>query len=123
MGTGTFDAATRTALHFFKADQAYLSCYFYLKTFKNIKKDFKIQTVRQILTHFYQKKNIATFLDKGKIVNVHIIYLFTPALRQICNSCLQIPSFTKSFVSRKPITIVQICKMLLKQNIISYISV
>ena len=38
-GTGTFDAATRTALHFSRVDQGYLSCYFYLKKkFKNKKK-------------------------------------------------------------------------------------
>ena len=46
-----------------------------------------------------------------------MIYLFTPALRQTCNSCLQIPRFTKSFVSRKPIKIIQTCKMLLKQKL------
>ena len=39
--TGTFDAVTRTALHFSRADQGYLSCYFYLKTFKNKKKRFQ----------------------------------------------------------------------------------
>ena len=32
-GTSTFDAVTRTALHFLRADQGYLSCYFYLKIF------------------------------------------------------------------------------------------
>ena len=69
-----------------------------LKNFQKHKKSFKIQIVRQILTHFL-KENIATFLDKSKIVNFHMIYLFTPAFRQICNSCLQIPRFTKSFVS------------------------
>ena len=53
---GTFDAATRTALHFSRVDQGYLSCYFYLKTFKYKKKYFRIQIVRQILTHFFQKK-------------------------------------------------------------------
>ena len=31
------------------------------------------------------------------------------------NSCLQISMFTKSFVSRKPIKIIQICKILLKK--------
>ena len=42
-----------------------------------------------------------------------------------CSSCfhLQIPAFTKLFASGKPIKIIQICKMPLKQNIISYISV
>ena len=34
-------------------------------------------------------------------------------------SCLQIPRFTKLFVSRKPIKIIQICKMFLKQNILT----
>ena len=38
---GTFDDATRTALHFSRVDQGYLSCYFYLKTFKNKKKIFQ----------------------------------------------------------------------------------
>ena len=36
---------------------------------------------------------------------------------------LQIPTFTKLFASEKPIKIIQICKMPLKQDIISYISV
>ena len=35
---GTCDAATGTALYFSRVDQGYLSCYFYLKTFKNQKK-------------------------------------------------------------------------------------
>ena len=52
--TGTFDAATRTILHFSTVDQGYLSYYFYLKTFKS-KKDFRIQIIRQILTHFFPK--------------------------------------------------------------------
>ena len=34
---------------------------------------------------------------------------------------LQIPTLTKLFASGKPIKIIQICKMLGKQNIISYI--
>ena len=38
-------------------------------------------------------------------------------------SCLQISRFTESFVSRKPIKIIEIYKMLLKQSIISYILV
>ena len=54
---GTFDDATRTALHFSRVDQGYLSCYF-LKTFKNKKKYFRIQIVRQILTHFFQKQKV-----------------------------------------------------------------
>ena len=34
---GTFDAAARTALHFSRVDQGYLSFYFSVKTFKNKK--------------------------------------------------------------------------------------
>ena len=75
--TGTFDAATRTTLHFSRVDQGYLSCYFYLKKFKN-KKDFRIQIVRQILTHFFQKK--------GRIINFHMIDLFTSALSDCQNA-------------------------------------
>ena len=37
-----------------------------------IKKDFRIQIVRQILTHFFKKKR--------RIVNFHMIDLFTSAL-------------------------------------------
>ena len=91
-GTGTFDAATRTALHFSRADQGYLSYNFHLKTFKN-KKDFKIRIVRQILTHFF-KKNMVTFLDKGGIVNFHTIDLFTPALSDCQNA---LPIFCEVF--------------------------
>ena len=74
---GTFDAATRTALHFSRVDQGYLSCYFHLKTFKNKKKYFRIQIVRQILTHFSKK---------DRIVNFHIIDLFTSALSDYQNA-------------------------------------
>ena len=75
---GTFDDATRTALHFSRVDQGYLSCYFYLKTFKNKKKYFRIQIVRQILTHFFKKK--------GRIVNFHMIDLFTATLSDCQNA-------------------------------------
>ena len=71
-----FDAATRTALHFSRVDQGYLSCYFYLKKCKN-KKDFRIQIVRQILTHFFKE---------GRIVNFHMIDLFTSALSDCQNA-------------------------------------
>ena len=75
---GTFDDATRTALHFSRVDQGYLSCYFCLKTFKNKKKYFRIQIVRQILTHFLKKK--------GRIINFHMIDLFTSALSDCQNA-------------------------------------
>ena len=52
---GTFDAATRTALHFSRVDQGYLSCYFYLKTFKN-KKIFQNTDCKTSLDSFFQKK-------------------------------------------------------------------
>ena len=71
------NAATRTVLYFSRVDQAYLSCYFYLKTFKT-KKDFRIQIVRQILTHLFQKE--------GGIVNFHMIDLFTSALSDCQNA-------------------------------------
>ena len=70
------DAATRTALYFSRVDQGYLSCYFYLKNLQN-KKDFRIQIVRQILTHFFKK---------GGIVNFHMIDLFTSALSDCQNA-------------------------------------
>ena len=42
--TGTFDAATRTALHFSRVDQGYLSCYFDLKTFETKKiSEYRLQ--------------------------------------------------------------------------------
>ena len=74
---GTFDAATRTALHFFRVDQGYLSCYFYLKTFKN-KKRFQNTNCKTNLDPFFQKK--------GRIVNFHMIDLFTSALSDCQNA-------------------------------------
>ena len=74
MRMGTFDVATRTAFHFSRADQGYLLCYFFIKIFKNIKKDYKIQIVRQILSHFF------FYLDKDRIFNFHMIDLFTSGL-------------------------------------------
>ena len=53
---GTFDAATRTAFHFSRVDQGYLSCYFYLKTFKNKKKIFQNTDSKTNLDPFFQKK-------------------------------------------------------------------
>ena len=53
--TGTSDAATRTALHFSKVDQGYLSCYFYLKTFKN-KKIFQNTDCKTNLDPFFPEK-------------------------------------------------------------------
>ena len=53
--TGTFDAATRTALHFSRVDQGYLSCYFYLKKFKN-KKRFQNTDCKINFDPFLQKK-------------------------------------------------------------------
>ena len=43
------------------------------------KKDFRIQIVRQILTHFFSKK-------KGRIINFHMIDLFTSALSDCQNA-------------------------------------
>ena len=74
---GTFDAATRTALHFSRVDQGYLSCYFYLKTFKN-KKIFQNTDCKTNLDPFFQKK-------KGRIVNFYMIDLFTSTLSDCQN--------------------------------------
>ena len=81
---GTFDAATRTALHFSRVDQGHLSCYFYLKTFKNKKKKKKIfqnTDCKTNLDPFFQKK--------GRIVNFHMVDLFTSALSD-CQNALSI---------------------------------
>ena len=76
-GTGTFDAATRTALHFSRVDQGYLSCYFYLKAFKN-KKRFQNTDCKTNLDPFFQKKE--------RIFNFHMIDLFTSALSDCQNA-------------------------------------
>ena len=68
---GTFDAATRTALHFSRVDQGYLSCYFYLKKFKN-KKRFQNTNCKTNFDPFFSKK--------GRIVNFHMIDQFSSAL-------------------------------------------
>ena len=74
---GTFDTATRTALHFSRVDQGYLSCYFYLKTFKTKKKIFQNTDC---------KTNLDPFFQKGRIVNFHMINLFTSALSDCQNA-------------------------------------
>ena len=70
--TGTFDAATRTVLHFSRVDQGYLSCYFYLKKLK--KKRFQNTDCKTNFDPFFQKK--------GRIVNFHLIDLLTSALSE-----------------------------------------
>ena len=75
---GPFDAATRTALHFSRVDQGHLSCYFYLKTFKNKKKIFQNTDCKTNLDPFFKKN--------GRIVNFHMIDLFTSALSDCQNA-------------------------------------
>ena len=61
---------------------------------------------------------------KGVVGRVAHAKSSEPAAPQNLESVLlQIPRFTELFLFRKPIKIFQICKMLLKQNIISYIFV
>ena len=74
---GTFDAATRTALHFSKVDQGYLSCYFYLKKFKN-KKRFQNTDCKTNFDPFFQKKVESSIF--------HMTDLFTSALSDCQNA-------------------------------------
>ena len=50
-----FDAATRTALHFSRVDQRYLSCYFLLKNLQKQKR-FQNTDCKTNLDPFFSKK-------------------------------------------------------------------
>ena len=71
-----FDAATRTALHFSRVDQGYLSCYFYLKPSKT-KKRFQNTDCKTNHDPFFSRK--------GRIINFHMIDLLTFALSDCQN--------------------------------------
>ena len=86
------DAATGTALYFSRVDQGYLSCYFYLKTFKT--KDFRVQIVRQI------------FFKNGRLVNFHMIDLFTSALSD-CQNAFSIPCEVFNSIEEVTLSIVR----------------
>ena len=73
-----FDAATRTALHFSRVDQGYLSCYFLLKNLQKQKR-FQNTDCKTNLDPFF-------FSKKGRIINFHMIDLFTSALSDCQNA-------------------------------------
>ena len=101
---------------------------------------FSQRIIQKPLTKFYSGFYIVNKITRRHILNLMfkmitaISSASTVRLRTIkvnlqwprlmnLNLCLQILRFTKSFVSRKLIKIISICKMILKQNITSYISI
>ena len=73
-----FHAATRTALHFSRVDQGYLPCYFLLKNLQKQKR-FQNTDCKTNLDPFF-------FPKKGRIINFHMIDLFTSALSDCQNA-------------------------------------
>ena len=90
-------------MYFSRVDQGYLSCYFYLKTFKNQKKDFRIQIVRQI------------FFKNGRLVNFHMIDLFSSALSD-CQNAYSIPCEVFNSIEEVTLSIVRELKRFCKTD-------